>query len=99
MDSVSTGSVRRAPRVPATLPIRVLREGEHSGSGRSAYALDLSLLGIRIQTTAPLSKGQDIRIEPWGDYGRPVPSRVIWVQQTPDGAYLAGIEFLGISSA
>jgi hypothetical protein len=93
MESVFSGPERRSPRVPANIALRLLLNGDSSRPGQSARAVDLSDRGLRIRTTSALSAGQIIRIDAWGADGRPMPSRVVWVQQTPSGESLAGLEF------
>jgi hypothetical protein len=99
MESVFGGPERRSPRVPAKISLRLLLEGENSPVGHSAHTVDLSDRGLRIRTTSALSAGQIVQIVAWGDGGRPMPSRVVWVQQTPSGESLAGIEFQSASPA
>jgi len=99
MEGVSYSADRRAPRVPASLPIRILLNGDASEQGQSARTIDLSERGMRIRTKSALSEGQIIRIESWGDFGQPMPSRVVWVQVAPSGESQAGLEFLGVGSA
>jgi hypothetical protein len=99
MASVFGGPERRSPRVPAKISLRLLLDGEHSPVRHSAYTVDLSERGLRIRTTAALSEGQMIQIDAWAVDGRPMPSRVVWVQQTPSAESLAGIEFQSVSPA
>ena len=99
MESVFGGPERRSPRVPANISLRLSLDGEHSPVGHRAHTVDLSDRGVRIRTTAALSAGQIVQIHAWAADGRPMPSRVVWVQQTPSGECLAGIEFQGVSPA
>jgi hypothetical protein len=99
MESVFTGPERRSPRVRATIPIRFLLDGENSKPGHSAHTVDLSDRGLRIRTSHALSEGQIVRIDSWGGNGEAMPSRVVWVQQTPAGESLAGMEFLAAAQA
>ena len=96
MESVFSGPERRSPRVPVKISLRLLLEGEHSPVGHSAHTVDLSDRGLRIRTTSKLSEGQVVHIDAWGADRRPMPSRVVWVQQTPSGESLAGIEFQSV---
>ena len=100
MESVSIrseSSTRRAPRVPAKISLRLLRNGDLPKGGRSAQTVDLSDLGLRIRTTSELSEGETVQIEGWGERGQPMRSRVVWVQRSPDGESFAGIEFMGVA--
>lgn len=83
---------RRSVRVPANIPVRLMRaEGKIE---RPARAVDLSTLGARIQTNFEVSAGETVKLLPWGDYGKVVPSRVVWVQRESSEVFLAGLEFL-----
>src|SRR5580658_3695297 len=85
MGSVSFQPERRAPRVPATIHIRLLLNGEDSKPGLSARTIDLSERGMRIRTDFDLAQGQIIRIASWGESGQPMPCRVVWAQRMPGG--------------
>ena len=95
MEDVPSSALRRSRRVPATIPIKLLLEGGRSKIGREARTVDLSILGARIQTSFTLAEGEVVHIVAWGENGGPMPSRVVWVQSTPSGESLAGVEFLG----
>jgi PilZ domain len=99
MESVFSGPERRSARVPAKLSIRLLLNGEDASPGRSAHTVDLSDRGLRIRTGSSLSAGATIRIDSWGEDGRPMPSRVVWVQQSATGEFVAGVEFLAAGQA
>jgi hypothetical protein len=99
MKSVFSGPERRSQRVPVEISLRLLLDGEHSPVRHSARTVDLSERGLRIRTTSALSEGQIVQIDGWGADGRPMPSRVVWVKQTPSGESLAGIEFQSVSPA
>jgi hypothetical protein len=94
MESVFSGPERRSPRVPASIAVRLLLNGDSSQKGQSAHTVDLSDRGLRIRTSAAVTEGDVIRIDAWGDSGQPMPSRVVWVQQAGSGESLAGLEFL-----
>lgn len=98
MESAFSGPERRSPRVPASISIRLLLDGD-SPPGHSAHTVDLSDRGLRIRTASELNQGQIIRIDAWGGNGRPMPSRVVWVQRTPEGESVAGLEFLAAAQA
>lgn len=99
MESVFSGPERRSPRVPANISLRLLLDGELSPAGHSARTVDLSERGLRIRTASPLSAGQIIRIDAWGEHRQAMPSRVVWVQQSSSGESVAGIEFQGVAQA
>jgi hypothetical protein len=99
MGSVFNGPERRSPRVAARIPVRLLLNGDDSKPGQSAHTVDLSDRGVRIRTHSALSEGDVIRIDSWGGNGKPMPSRVVWVQSTPSGECLAGLEFQGFAEA
>ena len=99
MEGVSYSVDRRAPRVPASIAIRLLLNGDASDQGESARTIDLSERGMRIRTKSALSEGQIIRIDAWGESGQPMPSRVVWVQVAPSGESQAGLEFMSVGSA
>ena len=99
MSSVFNGAERRSPRVAARIPIRLLLNGDDSKPGQSAHTVDLSDRGVRIRTHSALSQGDIIRIDSWGGNGKSMPSRVVWVQPTPSGESMAGLEFQAIAEA
>jgi len=99
MESVFRGPERRTPRVPVKISLKLLLDGERSAVKHSAHTVDLSERGLRIRTTSALSEGQIVQIDAWGAEGQPMPSRVVWVQRTPSGESLAGIEFQRVSPA
>ncbi len=81
-------------RLPATIPISLLLKREDSKTGHDAYTVDLTRKGARVRTTFVLSPGELVGIIPWGDAGKAIPSRVVWVQRSSVVGSLAGIEFL-----
>jgi len=92
MEPVPSSPVRRSRRVTSAIPMRIMPGA--SRIGFDAHLVDLSLMGVRIQTTVALFAGDLIRIADWGDYGLPIASRVVWVQAIEAGGFLAGLEFL-----
>ncbi len=90
----SSAPVRRSKRVSATIPISLMLEWEDSNLGHDAYTVDLSRKGARVRTTFVLSPGEIIGIVPWGESGKQIPSRVVWVQRSSVAGSLAGLEFL-----
>lgn len=94
MQGFSSASLRTLQRVSATIPISVFLKRDHSKTGHDAYTVDLTRKGARVRTTFVLSPGEVVGIIPWGDTGRAIPSRVVWVEQSSLAGSLAGLEFL-----
>jgi hypothetical protein len=93
MQVSSSPSGRRLERVSATIPLSLLLEREDSR--HDAYTVDISPNGARIRSDFVLTRGQMIGIVASGDSGEAIPSRVVWVEQSPAVGSLAGLEFLG----
>lgn len=71
MGSVFNGPERRSPRVAASIPVRLLLNGDNTKPGQSAHTVDLSDRGVRIRTHSTLSQGDVIRIDSWGATASP----------------------------
>ena len=86
--------IRSLQRVSATIPISLLLDSEGSKTGHDAFTVDISRKGARIRTTFVLLPGEMVGIVPFGDSGKTIPSRVVWVEPATLFGSLAGLEFL-----
>ena len=85
----------RAPRIPATIPIRLVVEYEGVRFEAEASTVDLSVQGVRVRTSLALLPGGKVGVIPREDYRHAIPARVVWTQRAgTDQWSLAGLEFL-----
>jgi hypothetical protein len=72
---------------------RVTLKGK-TGPVLEGWALNISRGGIRVilEDKVELAAEFDVTITTDGEDGTPVPGRIVWVQEEPDGV-VAGIEF------
>ncbi len=72
---------------------RVTLRGK-TGPVLEGWALNISRGGIRVilEDKVDLAAEFDVTLTTEGETGSPVPGRVVWVQEEPDGV-VAGIEF------
>jgi hypothetical protein len=100
MESTRFVDHRRSLRVGEANPIRLAIASEDYGVGHAAITMNESLCGVRIRTDVPLSPGEKILIFPQGGSQQRIPARVVWVRRPMSSAgYVAGLEFLSLSSA
>jgi hypothetical protein len=86
---------RRAARIFVRMPVTLLVENESKNTEHGSVAIDLSELGARIRTSAPLSPGQNLVMMSSDGARQSLPSRVVWVKATtPEEVTEAGLEFL-----
>ena len=79
--------------------VRLLLNGDNTKPGQSAHTVDLSDRGVRISNAFHAFSGRRHSHRLLGGNGKSMPSRVVWVELTPAGEYLAGLEFQGIAEA
>ena len=75
---------RRAPRLPVRMPARVTTNAAWAAVCR---VVDLSALGVRIETTTPLSPGRAVLITLPGE--PPIEAAVAWADGSQTGCYFA----------
>ena len=92
-------TTRRSERIFVSMPITLRLEPETAQVTHSASTVDLSEMGARVRTDAPLAPGQALEVIP-SEAGSAVPSRVVWVGPAGSAwAGEAGLEFLQSLSA
>lgn len=79
---------RRAVRIPCRIRAGV------EGLGTPATVLNISVLGLRVETTGRLRKNTVLSIEGREYPGHPLSARVIWCQHRND-QWLSGLMFVG----
>ena len=85
---------RRCERATVAKSVTLVVETDRSRIAHSAFAVDLSELGIRIRSGVDLRPGQLVAIIPNEGGAHAVPSRVVWVAEEGSEAGEAGIAFL-----
>lgn len=84
---------RRSERHPFKMAVILVIEGEEVD--QSAFTVDLSQYGLRLQTAASLAPGQPVGLLPDDRSGGVIGARVVWVGKVEtDQAGQAGLEFL-----
>ena len=95
MRSAPAADFSRSPRIPATMPIRLVVEYEGARLEAQASTVDLSVQGVRVRTPLALLPGDKVGVIPRGDSLHAIPARVVWTQcGGTDQWSLAGLEFL-----
>ncbi len=86
---------RRCERAAVAKSVTLVVETDRSRISHTAFAVDLSELGIRIRSGVDLRPGQLVAIIPNEGSEQTVPSRVVWVaEEGSKRAGEAGIAFL-----
>ena len=95
METAPPSLSRRAERYPVKMAVILVLEGEEAD--HSSLVVDFSPYGLRLQTAALLSPGQQVGLlsVPEDKLGRAIGARVIWVGKVAtDQSGQAGLEFL-----
>lgn len=79
---------RRAVRIPCRMKAGV------EGLGAPAIVINISVLGMRVETTTRLRKNTVLQVDGRDYPGQPLSARVIWCQNR-DGQWIAGLMFVG----
>ncbi len=85
---------RRAERIYARIPVRLLLGAEGYTAERIGTTTDVSTLGARILTEATLTPGQTMGMLSYRKGARLVSARVVWVSIARAESTQAGLEFL-----
>jgi hypothetical protein len=86
--------LRRSPRSPFAIPIRLISEMPGRSWAEDTYTVDVDRHGARARCQNAVKNGDVLRIfRP--DVGESEECRVVWQQKLPSGAHEIGIEFLG----
>ncbi len=72
---------RKAERISRRIPISLVVKANGKESRRSGSTLDISSLGLRVQTIRPLYQGQAIYLLPTKGEASSGYYRVVWVRQ------------------
>lgn len=85
--------LRRSPRSPFTIPMRLISEMPGRSWVEETYTVDVDRHGARIRCQNVVKTGDILKIfRP--DTGEQEESRVVWQQKLPSGIHEIGIEFL-----
>ncbi|MBS2036130.1 PilZ domain-containing protein [bacterium] len=79
---------RRAVRIPCRMKVGV------EGLGAPATVVNISVLGLRVETSSRLRKNTVLSVEGRDYPGKPLSARVIWCQNR-DSQWVAGMMFVG----
>jgi hypothetical protein len=86
--------LRRSPRSPFAIPIRLISEMPGRSWVEETYTVDVDRHGARTRCQNVVKNGDILKIfRP--DTGEQEESRVVWQQKLPSGGHEIGIEFLG----
>jgi hypothetical protein len=95
MPKINPANRRRAERKESSKSIALLVDSGHEQIANHAFAVDLSQLGARVRTPVFLEPGQRVTVIPREGRAYAVPSRVVWVHDSPSGDVPeAGLAFL-----
>ncbi len=85
-------ATRRRPRRPAQIAVTLVFEGEEAG--QVASTLDVSELGVRLQSQSALTPGQPVGLVLGEEPGYVLSARVVWVGKLGSGLDgQSGLEF------
>ncbi len=93
MSATTYQNTRRSPRVATRFHMKLLVESEGTQASYSVWTLEMSPLGARIQSDAPLIIGQAVELAPVEGSSYVLPGRIVWVSSPKPGELHAGIEF------
>ena len=76
-----SANVRGWEREVATIPIRLVLKAESFKADDSAVTVDLSLRGMKVQTSLALLPGEWVGVVPKGEFPHAIPARVVWARE------------------
>ena len=95
MQTIISSNVRRWERESAKIPIKLVLKAESFKADNSATTIDLSLRGMRVQTSLTLVPGEWVGIVAKGEFPHAIPARVVWAREDDFSHWtIAGLEFL-----
>jgi hypothetical protein len=95
MQTPTPSKVQRWERVPATIPVKLVLRAENFKSDPWANTLDLSLQGMKVQTSLFLVPGEWVGIVAKGEFPHAIPARVVWAHEDESNNWtVAGLEFI-----
>ncbi|MFB3921784.1 MAG: PilZ domain-containing protein [Terriglobia bacterium] len=77
---------RRVERINKRIPISLIVKTDGKETTRSGATLDISPMGLRIQTIRPLYQGQAVYLLPTKGEASSGYYRVVWVRQTRESS-------------
>ena len=95
MHTNTSSNMRRWERESAAISIKLVLKAEHFKADNSATTLDLSLRGMKVQTSLDLVPGEWVGIVPKGEFPHAIPARVVWAREDESSHWtIAGLEFI-----
>ena len=86
---------RRWEREPADIPVKLVLKAERFREDNSARTIDMTLRGMKVQTSLELIPGDWVGIVPKGEFPHAIPARVVWSREDEKTRWtVAGLEFL-----
>ncbi len=91
---------RDSTRFPVSASVRFLRAATDGPEVIDGDVLEASLTGMRVVLDQPVRKNEQLLVEVSSDFhgGFNVTAQIMWVEDTPEGCYIAGCEFCTILS-
>jgi hypothetical protein len=88
-------NMRRWERESAAISIKLVLKAESFKADNSAVTLDLSLRGMKVQTSLDLVPGGWVGIVAKGEFPHAIPARVVWAREDESSHWtIAGLEFI-----
>jgi PilZ domain len=95
MAAGTTSNSRHLDRIPTNALVTLLFESEGQQRRQRARLCDISEKGMRLKTSGPLVKGQEVEIVSQHGMQEPERARVVWISEDPsDSTYYVGVEIL-----
>ena len=91
---------RESPRFPVSASVRFLRAAADGPEVIDGDVIEASLTGMRVVLDQPVRKNEQLLVEVNSDFngGFNVTAQIMWVEDTPEGYFIAGCEFCTILS-
>ncbi len=91
---------RESPRFPVSASVRFLRATDGSPEVIDGDVIEASLTGMRVVLDKPVRKNEQLLVEVTSEFhgGFNVTAQIMWVEETPEGCFIAGCEFCTILS-
>ena len=91
---------RDAPRFPVSASVRFLRAAADGPEVIDGDVIEASLTGMRVVLDQPVRKNEQLLVEVNSDFhgGFNVTAQIMWVEDSPEGYFIAGCEFCTILS-
>ena len=100
MPTNTSDTPRRWKRQPAKTPIRLVLNARDLKRDSAATIVDVSLGGMRVQTSLALVPGDWVGVIVKWEYPHAIPTRAVWVREDEYSHWtFAGLEFLDMIQA